>query len=133
MEEGIRRHECLLQIENKTSTTITSPAAPVTAFASPPRAGLCGYVVAPGATPFCDRPALAGGSYCAWHRALCAVAPASPAFDALTAAQIAAADTRAVPPPELGWLNAPPEPFDESDDERLAGLDLPVSAIGHDE
>lgn len=132
MEEGIRRHECLLQKENKTSTTITPPVVPVTAFALP-RAGLCGYVVAPGATPFCDRPALAGGSYCAWHRALCAVAPASPAFAALAAAQIAAADTHGVPPPELGWLNAPPEPFDESDDERLAGLDLPASAIGHDE
>ena len=132
MEERIRRHAYLLQDENKTSTTIMPLASPVTAFA-PPRAGLCGYVIAPGATPFCDRPALAGGSYCAWHRGLCAVAPASPVFAALAAAQIVAADNRAVPPPELGWLNAPPELFDENDDERLAGLDLPTPAIAHDE
>jgi len=134
MEDGFRRHDSMLPNENKTSTTITPSLPPVTACDEPPmRAALCGYVIAPGATPFCDRPALAGGSYCAWHRALCAVAPASPAFSALAAAQHAAADTRAVPPPELGWLDGPPETFDESDDERLAGVDLPAPAIAHDE
>ncbi|MGH7002083.1 MAG: hypothetical protein ACREEA_11320 [Stellaceae bacterium] len=83
--------------------------------------------------PFCDRPALPGSSYCAWHRALCAVAPASSAFAGLAAAQIVAGETRAAPPPERGWLVAPPEFFDESDDERLAGLDLPPARIAHDE
>lgn len=133
MEEGIRRHGGVLQNRNKTSTTIAPSVPSVTADEEPPRAGLCGYVIAPGATPFCDRPALAGSSYCAWHRALCAVAPASPAFVALAAAQIAAAEARAAPAPEFGWLTAPPEPFDESDDERLAGLDLPAPVIAHDE
>lgn len=135
MEEEIRRHECLLHDKNKTSTTITPPAPPVTVYGAAlrRRVGLCGYVVAPDAAPFCDRPALAGGSYCARHRALCTVAPASPAFAALAAAQIVAADARAVPPPDVGWLDAPPESFDESDDERLAGLDLPAPAMAHDE
>jgi len=99
MEEGIRRHECLLQDENKTSTALAPSVAPVT-FGEASRAGLCGYAIAPGVTPFCDRPALAGSSYCAWHRALCAVVP---------------------------------EFSDESDDERLVGLDLPPPAITHDE
>lgn len=134
MEEGFRRHDNTLPNENKTSTTIAPSSLPVTACDEPPtRADLCGYVIAPGATPFCDRPALAGSSYCAWHRALCAVAPASPAFPALAAAQHAAADMRAAPPPEFGWLDALPETFDESDDERLAGVDLPAPAIAHDE
>lgn len=132
MEEGIRRHDDTLLDENKTSTTVACSAPCVTSVESP-RTGLCGYVIEPGATPFCDRPALAGSSYCAWHRALCAVAPASPAFAALVSAQLAVADNRAASPPELGWINAPPEFFDESEDERLAGLDLPAPAIARDE
>lgn len=99
MAADIWTHDDLLPEENKTSTTVPQPAPSVTAVESS-RAGLCGYVIEPGATPFCDRPASAGSSYCAWHRALCAVAP---------------------------------EFFDESDDERLAGLDLPAPAIAHDE
>jgi len=99
MEEEIRRHDDVSINENKTSTTITRPALSVTVIESR-RTGLCGYVIEPGATPCCDRAALAGNPYCAWHRALCA---------------------------------APPEFFDESDDERLAGLDLPAPAIAHDE
>ena len=99
MEEEIRRHDDTLPDENKTGTSVTLSTPPVTAIESR-RTGLCGYVIEPGATPVCDRPALAGSSYCAWHRALCA---------------------------------APPEFFDESDDERLAGLDLPAPAIAYDE
>lgn len=134
MEARFRHHDNTSPNENKTSTTIASSLPSVTAGGEPPaRAGLCGYVIAPGATPFCDRPALAGSSYCAWHRALCAVAPASPAFPALAAAQVADAERRAATPPEFGWVDAPPEAFDESDDERLAGLDLPAPAIAHDE
>ncbi|MGH6984079.1 MAG: hypothetical protein ACRED7_08625 [Stellaceae bacterium] len=97
MEEEIRRHDDMLPGENKTGTTVTQSAPSVTESS---RTGLCGYVMAPGATPFCNRSALAGSSYCAWDRALCAVAP---------------------------------EFFDESDDERLAGLDLPAPAIARDE
>ena len=113
---------------------IASSLPSVTAGGEPPaRAGLCGYVIAPGATPFCDRPALASSSYCTWHRALCAVTPAGPTFPALAAAQVADAERHTAPPPEFGWFDAPPETFDESDDERLAGLDLPAPAIAHDE
>jgi len=136
MREPIRRHGCTLEDENKTSTTV-APAAPAVTGepAALHRAGLCGYVVAPGAAPFCDRPALAGGSYCAWHRALCAVGPASPDFAALANAQLRAGDALSMPPPEFGWLAAPgpPEPLDESDAERLAGLDLPPAGISSDE
>jgi len=81
MEEGIRRHDDMPQDENKTSTTIAPSPPSVTAIAASPRAGLCGYVIAPLA---------------------------------------------------LGPLD-PPEFFDESDDERLAGLDLPAPAVAHDE
>jgi len=136
MEEGVRCHECTFQNENKTSTTIARRASPVTACGAAlrRRVGLCGYVIAPGAMPFCDRPALPGGSYCAWHHAVCAVAPASPDFAALAIAQIAAADAPALPPPELGWLSAPPPPPEPVDDDNdLAGLDLPPPAIAHDE
>lgn len=136
MEKGDRRHECMLQNKNKTSTTIVHAAPLVTAYGAAlrRRVGLCGYVIAPGVMPFCDRPALPGGSYCACHHALCAVAPASPNFAALATAQTAAADAPATPPPELGWLSAPPapEPFEDGDD-GLAGLDLPPLAIAHDE
>lgn len=99
MVAEIWTHDDLLPDENKTSTTVARSAPSVTSV-EPPRTGLCGYVIEPGATPFCDRPALAGSPYCAWHGALCAVAP---------------------------------EFFDENDDERLAGLDLPAPAIAHDE
>lgn len=125
MEEGIWRHDNTLPEENKTSTMVAPAAPPVTALEAPLCAARCGYVIAPGTTPFCDRPAVAGSSYCVWHRALCAVAPASSTFGALAAAQMAAADM----PPELGRFDAPPEFFDESEDERLAGLDLPAPAI----
>ncbi|MDE2229435.1 MAG: hypothetical protein KGL11_10400 [Alphaproteobacteria bacterium] len=131
LAEG-QSHDCTPQVENKSSTTIAPAAAAVTADpAASRRAGLCGYVVAIGAAPFCDRPALPGGSYCAEHHARCAVGPASPDFAALADAQARAGDALAVPPPELGWLKAPslPEPLDESDDERLAGLDLPPADI----
>jgi len=131
MQAVIPRPGCTLEYENKTSTTITFAAAPVTTAAVPPRrAGLCSYVVAPGAAPFCDRPTLPGGSYCACHRALCAVAPTNAQFAALADAQMRAGDSLA-PPPELGWLAAPapPEALDESDAERLAGLDLPPTEI----
>jgi len=113
--------------ENKTSTTVTRSAPSVTAVERP-RAGLCAYVIAAGGA-VCDRPALAGSSYCARHRRVGAAATQSPAFAALAAAQIAAAAT----PPEVGLLNPLLEPFDESDDERLAGLDLPAAAVAHDE
>ena len=99
MVAEIWTHDDLLPDENKTSTTVARSTPSVTP-AEPPRAGPCGYGVGSGATPFCDRPAVAGSPYCAWHRALCAVAP---------------------------------EFFDENDDERLAGVDLPVPAIAHDE
>lgn len=94
-----------------------------------------GYFVAVGAAQFCDRPALRGCSYCAGHRALCAVDPASPDFAALAEAQARAGDVLVVPPPELAWFRAPapPERLDESDDEVLAGLDLPAAAISHDD
>jgi hypothetical protein len=125
MQAAAPRHDCTLGYENKPSTTITFATAPVTSAGVPPRrAGLCGYVVAPGAAPFCDRPALPGGSYCAWHRALCAVAPTSAQFAALADAQMRAGDSHALPPPEA---------VDESDAERLAGLDLPPTEISHDE
>ena len=135
MREDIRHPNGATAGENKTCTYLTPPAVAVTAAAPQTRAGLCGYVVAAGMAPFCDRPALAGGSYCAEHRALCAVAPANPAFAALAAAQARAGDVVVAPPPELAWLKAPapPERFDESDDEALAGLDLPPAEISHDE
>jgi len=125
----------MLREENKTGTRITHAAPAVTAGgAQQHRPRLCGYVVAPGAAPFCDRPALAGGSYCVWHRALCAVPPANPDFAVLAAVQTSAADTLAAPPPEFGWLDPPPPEFlDDSDDDCLAGLDLPAAQIGHDE
>jgi hypothetical protein len=124
----------MLPEENKTGTHIAQATPAVTAAGAPQRRpGLCGYVVAPGAAPFCDRPALPDGSYCEWHHALCAVAPASPDFAALAAAQTMAAD-RPGAPPELGWLNAPPPEFpDDSDDDCLAGLDLPPAQIAHNE
>jgi hypothetical protein len=135
MRKDIRRHNGATADENKTSTRLTPPTVAVTAAAPQARAGLCGYVVAAGMAPFCDRPVLPGGSYCAAHRALCAVAPASPEFAALAAAQIRAGDVVVAPPPELAWLRAPapPERLDESDDEALAGLDLPPAEISHDE
>lgn len=132
MEKEIQRDDSTLPDENKTSTTVAQSAPSVTAVESR-RTGLCGYVIAPGAKHFCDRPVLASSSYCAWHRALCAVAPTSPAFAVLAADLIGAAETRAGSLPELGRFSAPPEFFDESEDDRLAGLDLPAPAIAHDE
>jgi hypothetical protein len=46
------------------------------------RDGLCGYVVTPdwrygAGSPFCDAPALPGGSYCARHRRRCVLPRAS--------------------------------------------------------
>ena len=95
MEDGVRRHDDMLPHENKTSTTLPQSPPAVTAVASP-RAGLCRYRIAAGAAHGCNRPALAGSAFCAWHRVA-------------------------------------PEFFDESDDERLAGLDLPAPGIAHDE
>jgi hypothetical protein len=132
MPEDIQRHRGATARKNKPCTMLT----PATVTARPSaRAGLCGYVVAAGAAPFCDRPALPGCSYCAGHRALCAVDPASPDFAALAEAQARAGDVLVAPPPELAWLKAPapPERLDESDDEALAGLDLPAAAISHDD
>lgn len=106
MEEGFGHHDNMLPNENKKSTTVAPSLPPVTARGKPStRVGLCGYVVA----------------------------PANPAFRALAVAQNAASDTRAASPRELGRLDAPPETFDESDDERLTGLDLPARCIAHDE
>ncbi len=132
MAEGIDRHGCTPTRENKTGTFLTAAGVAVTIEPRAPRAGRCGYVVAAGRAPFCDRPALPGGSYCARHRARCTVAPASPGFAALAALQVRVASA---PPPELAGLGAPapPEPVDENDDERLAGLDLPPTAISRDE
>ena len=135
MAEGSKQHDRAPQRENKTSTTVTQAAPAVTADdRRQDRPRLCGYVVVPGAAPFCDRPALPGGSYCIWHHALCAVPPAAPDFAVLAAAQSSAADTLAAPPPEFEWLDVPPPEFpDDSDDECLAGLDLPPARIGHDD
>ena len=114
-------------------------AAAVDPVTAEPRAlayaGRCSYVVGPGAMPFCERPTLPASAYCAWHHALCAVDPASPDFAALAANQAHAGDRAPLPPPELAWLCAlaPPEPFDESDNERLTGLDLPPMGTTHDE
>ncbi|GEM_PF-4054869 len=133
MHQGNQRHDRTSRDENKTGTIVAHAGAAVTVAAAR-RVRLCGYVVAAGAAPFCDRPALAGSSYCADHRALCAVRPASPGFAALADAQVRAARAPTPPPPELGWLAATaPESFDESDDERLAGLDLPTAAASADE
>lgn len=88
----------------------------------------CGYVVASrwhyGAPdPFCGAPAVPGSSYCALHRSLCAVDPASAAGRRLAVRQAAAA--RAVLPAEFPPLAAP-EPLPDPDPvEALAGLDLP--------
>lgn len=92
----------------------------------PPRR--CGYVVAPewryGAPdPFCGAPAMAGSSYCAAHRALCVVDPATAAGRRLSVRQAAAG--HAILPAEFPPLAAP-EPLPDPDPvEALAGLDLP--------
>ena len=123
--------------ENKTGTTIGRVQSDVTAVnvAQRYRTGLCGYVVAPGISPFCDRPALPGSSYCTLHHACCAVAPASPDFVIVAEGQTRAGDTLTTPPPELAWLAAPatPEPVDEYDGEWLVGLDLPRVGPTRDE
>ena len=135
MSEGIHRHRCTPACENKPSTTVTAHGVAVTTEPRGSATGLCCYVMAGGTAPFCNRPALPGRSYCAGHHALCAVEPASPAFAALAEIQLRAGDKSAPPPPELAWLRAPmpPEAFDESDAERLAGLDLPPAEIAPDE
>lgn len=60
------------------------------------------------------------------------LAPTLPSVTVVASPRRVAAETL-VAPPELGWLIAVPEFFDESDDERLAGLDLPARAVAHDE
>lgn len=135
-KEALRHSRAALN-ENKTSTTVTHVSSDVTAVGAARRyrAGLCGYVVAPGIAPFCDRPALPGSSYCASHHARCAVAPASPDFAMIAEGQARAGGTLAMLPPELGWLAAPatPEPIDEYDEEWPAGLDLPPVGSTRDE
>jgi hypothetical protein len=78
--------------------------------------------------PFCDAPALPGSSYCERHRALCEIAPRSPA--GLAAARALTRDADAAPPPpaDLAFLaaSAPPEIEAEAEPQDIAAcLDLP--------
>src|SRR5579883_510785 len=93
----------------------------------------CSFIAAEGWTygmdaPFCDAPALPGSSYCERHRALCEIAPRSPA--GLAAARALTRDADAAPPPpaDLAFLaaSAPPEIEAEAEPQDIAAcLDLP--------
>jgi hypothetical protein len=96
-----------------------------------PASRRCSYVVTAtwryGAPdPFCTAPALAGSSYCATHRALCAVDPVSSEGRRLARGQAAAAS---VPLPEAFPPLAMPEPVPETEpEEALVHLHLPGAA-----
>src|SRR5579883_1559537 len=87
----------------------------------------CSFIAAEGWTygmdaPFCDAPALPGSSYCERHRALCEIAPRSPA--GLAAARALTRDADAAPPPpaDLAFLaaSAPPEIEAEAEPQDIA-------------
>ena len=91
----------------------------------------CGYIVADGAdgVRFCDAPAQGGSSYCAPHRALCSVAPDTPAGRAIAAALAAEAER----PPLPGLVCDPVLEFEETEpEEALAALDLPPPGAAED-
>jgi len=130
-----QRQDGLSFRENKSATleTIAEANSPVTSnskvinFYVYRLKWRCGFVVAQGDRhPFCDRPALKGSSYCARHHALCTVAPDSDEAARLLREQDRISAESAPPPPELAQLAAAdlPEPMDESDAERLAGIEL---------
>jgi hypothetical protein len=79
--------------------TIPQDTAPVMENRARRAAAPCGFVVAgeDGRDGFCDAPAERRSSYCARHRALCQVAPAS-AGAASILAEFARAAERATPP-----------------------------------
>jgi len=85
--------------------------------------------------PFCDAPAVSGGSYCARHHALCTASAASAAGRALAAALQEAVDDAPEPPPELAHLMAAalPEPVPEDERDLLVLLDHPPPRHHDDE
>jgi hypothetical protein len=90
----------------------------------------CGYVVAAtwryGAPdPFCDAPALPGSSYCAAHRALCAVDPATEEGRRLASRQAAAA--QAALPDAFPPLVAPEPPPETEPEEALGEIHVPAA------
>lgn len=115
--------------ENITGTIAELPV-PVTAESrGADAAQRCGYVVASGwrygaPDPFCGAPAAPGSSYCARHRSLCAVDPATPTGRRLARHQAAAA--RAALPAGFPPLAAPEPLPDPEGIEALAELDLPA-------
>lgn len=94
----------------------------------------CGYVAAKtwrygAGDPFCNAPAVKGSSYCARHRARCAIAPASEAGTQAAAALLRAGDRESAPPAEFAYLVLPLMPELEADAEPrdIAGcLDVPA-------
>ena len=93
----------------------------------------CAFVLEtlrPDGSRFCDAPAERGSSYCRAHRALCAGAP--PQRTAAAAALGRAAAEAGEPPEDLSALKPCelPEPVEESDEERIAGLGLPARGCG---
>ena len=131
MRHGVEGHIGLPAVENKTETNAaTIPETPAFVSSDDPfynqrerLPALCSYVVAEGwhygaPPPFCDAPAAPGSSYCAEHRALCAVPLGSVAATRVLAAQAHAAGSGTALPP-------PPEPLEIDADEALNALDLP--------
>ena|SRR5579883_831102 len=94
----------------------------------------CSFIAAEGWTygrgdPFCDAPALPDSSYCERHRALCEIAPHSPAGLAAAHALVRTADIAPPPPADLAFLSAsaPPEVDAEAEPKDIAAcLDLPA-------
>ncbi len=141
---GVNQRQNLLALyENKIATFATIQAASAAVTSNPetlePAAFqasfLCGFVVAEGEKqPFCDEPSVKGSSYCASHRALCVIEPDSgyAARILIEQERIAAEAESTKPPPDLAFFAGaglpeppePPEPMEESDEERLAGIEL---------
>jgi hypothetical protein len=131
MRIGDEQHSSVSDVENKTET-YDQNLSEFPAFVSPldikynhseQLSAQCSYVIAEGwhygePAPFCDAPTAPGSSYCAEHRALCAVPLGSVAATRVLAAQAHAARGSGTPPP-------PPEPLDLDADEALNALDLP--------
>jgi len=115
--------------ENTTRTISQAPNRNLSARAR----RRCSYVAAEGwrygaGDPFCAAPALAEGSYCAAHQALCRIEAGSPAADRAARALQRAAEAAPAPPAELAFLDlaAIPDLDGELDAQDIAAcLDLP--------
>jgi hypothetical protein len=85
----------------------------------PPDRARCAFVLDLGTPRFCDEVAAPGSSYCARHRALCAIPAESPEGQRIGRDLAALADREPRPPAELAHLAsvAVPEQFDPDDPE----------------